>query len=166
MTVTASDGYLKGIASSTVRLAWPVGASTRPPTLTFRSPMVDMLEDGSILLSPTRVRFGDGRSLVDARVQCSAGDFTLGNEVEEGGGGVVLVDGGTGGNTVALRGLPKDVASAFSLMSFKPPKNWSSRAKGVVTLTMDVEASANENVRKRTCDIESATACSHNVRPL
>lgn len=139
VTVTSSDGYLERNASSIVRVAWPTGAATRPPTLSFMSPTMEMPEDESILLAPVRVRFGDGQSVVQGRVQCSAGTFALGKAVGDGGGSVVVTEGGEGESIVVLRGLPSDVATALSEVAFAPPKDWSSRTMGVVALAMEVQ---------------------------
>ena len=155
--MASSDGYLEGGASSTVSLAWPTGAATRPPELSFRLPVSEMPEDGSILLGPVNVRFGDGGSVVQGTLHCSAGLFELGHQVDNDGSpsveGVVVVDGeGEGdGNgewdTVVLQGLPKDVAAAMSMVTYRPPKDWSSRVHGVVILTMDIQAAESLEVK-------------------
>lgn len=148
IVVTASDGNLEGNASTTVGLVWPRGAETRPPTLDFGSPVLAMPEDGSMSLAPVMVRFGDGQSLVTGRVTCSVGSFSFADEVKQGEGDVVVVEGSVGTERLVVRGLPIDVARAFSEASFAPPKDWSSMAEGVVTLTMDIEAEATEEVRR------------------
>lgn len=147
VTVSSADDYLEGNASSTVRLAWPTGSATRPPTLSFRSPMVEMHEDETILLGPVHVRFGDGRSVVQGKVRCSAGAFALGEGADGGIGGVNVVDGHGAGDTVVLRGLPVDVATALSTVTYTPPTDWNSRANGVVTLTMAVQPTESDQVR-------------------
>lgn len=140
ITVTSSDGLLEGTASSTVSLAWPTGAATRPPTISFRPPVTEMPEDGSILLGPVDVRFGDGSSVVHGTVRCSAGTFEWGWQAgDDGEDAIVVMDGGSESDTIKLRGLPRDVAEALSTVTYKPPKNWSSRVHGVVTLSMDVQ---------------------------
>lgn len=147
ITVTSSDGLLEGRASSHARLEWPTGTDARPPTLSFRSPMVELPEDTPMLLGPVRMRFGDGRLVVEGEVKCSAGAFTLGEEVGHGGGSVAIVDRGGVRDTVALRGLPDHVAAALSVMTYTPPNNWNSRADGVVTLTLVVQATNNGEVK-------------------
>lgn len=148
ITVTSSDGLLEGTASATVSLAWPTGAATRPPTLSFRPPLTEMPEDGSTLLGPIDVRFGDGRTVVHGTVSCSTGTFKLGwKGGDDGDNRIVVVDGETEGDTVKLRGLPRDVAEALSMVAYTPPKNWSSRVHGVVTLTMEVQPAQASEVR-------------------
>lgn len=144
--VTSSDGLLEGSASSHVKLEWPSGIDTRPPSLSFRSPTVELSEDTPMLLGPVRVRFGDGRSVVKGKVKCSAGNFTVGQEVDHGGGGVAIVVNGGAGDTLALRGLPGHVAAALSAVTYTPPNNWNGRADGVVTLTMVVQAAKDAEV--------------------
>lgn len=146
VAVTCSDGYLEGTASSSVQLAWPTGVNTRRPTLTFRSPMAEMTEDTSILLSPVAVRFGDGRALVIGRVNCSAGGLQLGDEVFQGGGNVLVQEGGYGGDVIVLQGIPEDIAIALSMVLFTPPKDWSSTANGAIILTMDIEAERTREI--------------------
>ena len=150
ITAVSSDGYLEGSASSVVHLAWPSGAATRPPTLSFLSPLIELPEDGSMLLRPVRVRFGDGSSVVQGSVRCSAGGFTLGEDASNGFGGVVVLEDSVGAKEVVLRGLPKDVAQALGEVTYTPPNDWNSRADGVVTLTMEVEALGNAEVRVTT----------------
>ena len=147
ITIMSSDGYLEGRASSVVRLAWPSGAATRPPTLSFQSPEIEMPEDGSMLLGPVRVRFGDGSSVVQGSVRCSAGAFKLGTDASNGIGGVVILEDGVSAKEVVVRGLPEDVAGTLGEVTYMPPKDWNGRADGVVTLTMEVEATGNAEVR-------------------
>lgn len=111
-----------------------------------------MPEDGSILLGPVDVRFGDGRSVVQGTVHCSGGIFELGHQVADGEGAGVFVleregEGEAGGDTVALRGLPRDVAMALSTVMYRPPKDWNSRVHGVVTLSMEIQATEDSEVR-------------------
>lgn len=150
ITVISSDGYLEGNASSIVRLAWPTGASTRPPKLSFRSPQIQIPEDESMLLGPVRVRFGDGSLVVQGSVRCSAGVFTLGEDASNGVGSVIVLEDGVGAKEVVVRGLPDDVAGTLGEVTYTPPKDWNSRADGVVTLTMEVEAMGNAEVRVNT----------------
>lgn len=152
VVVTSSDGYLEGNASSPVRLAWPTGGDTRPPTLTVRSLMVEMPEDGSILLDPVNVHFGDGGSLVSASVRCSAGALTFGDDVGGGVESVVVVEDATGGGAIILQGLPKDIENALSMVAYAPPNDWNGRANGAVTLIMDIEAMGTREVRLRCCN--------------
>lgn len=112
-----------------------------------------MPEDGSILLGPVDVSFGDGSSVVQGTVQCSAGIFELRHQItKDEGGGVLVLDGGQRGveeigtDTVVLRGLPRDVAMALSTVTYRPPKDWSSRVHGVVTLSMEIQTTDDSQV--------------------
>lgn len=148
VTVKSSDGLLEGTNSSTVSLVWPTGAATRPPTLSFRSTLLEMPEDGSIVLGPVDVRFGDGRSVVQGQVHCSAGVFELGqNDNDDRDEGVVVLEGGGDGDSLVLLGLARDVAMALSRVTYTPPKDWNSRVHGVVTLSMQVQAAEDSEVR-------------------
>lgn len=147
ITVLSSDGYLEGSASSIVHLAWPSDAATRPPTLSFQSPQIEMPEDGSMLLGPVRVRFGDGSAVVQGSVRCSAGAFALGEDASTGVGGVVVLEDGVGAKEIILRGLPEDAAKALGEVTYTLPQDWNGRADGVVTLAMEVEAVGNGEVR-------------------
>lgn len=146
----SSDGYLEGNASSTVSLAWPTGAATRPPELSFRPSHTDMPEDGSMVLGAVDVRFGDGSSVVQGMVHCSAGLFEV---ADDGGVGVIILEERAqgaeegGGDTVVLRGLPRDVATALSKVTYRPPTDWSSRVHGVVAISMEVQATQSLEVR-------------------
>lgn len=105
------------------------------------------------------MRFGDGNSVVQGTVQCSAGTFELGHQVandQSEGGGVLVLDaaeegreGAGGGTVVALRGLPRDVATALSAVTYKPPKDWTSRVHGVAILTMEIRTTETSEVRMR-----------------
>lgn len=148
VVLTASDGYLEGTASSPVSLEWPRGPETRPPTVALGAAMVWLPEDGEMPLGPVGVRFGDGRSVVVGRARCSAGSLSLGGEAGRGGGDVRVIEAGTGDDAVTLRGLPEDVGRALSAATYVPPKDWNSRAKGAVTLTVDVEAPEDGEVRR------------------
>lgn len=107
-----------------------------------------MPEDGSIVLGPVDVRFGDGRSVVQGQVHCSAGVFELGqHDSDDGDEGVVVLEEGGDGDFLALLGLPKDVAMALSRVTYTPPKDWNSRVHGVVTLSMQVQAAQDSEVR-------------------
>lgn len=134
-----------------MQLAWPTGANTRPPILTVRSLMVDMPEDGSILLDPVNVRFGDGGSLISARVRCSTGALTF---VDDATGGLksVVVEDTTGEDVIILQGLPRDIQNALSMVAYAPPENWNGRANGVVTLIIDVEAIGTREVSLKCCN--------------
>lgn len=114
-----------------------------------------MPEDGLIMLGPVDVRFGDGSSVVQGTVQCSVGTFELGGQIANGEGGDVFVLEGRGDwgeeagrDTVALRGPPSDVAKALSMVTYSPPKDWSSRAHGVATLSMEIQATENLKVKE------------------
>lgn len=100
-----------------------------------------------MLLGPVRVRFGDGSLVVQGSVRCSAGAFTLGEDASNGVGGVIVLEDGVGAQEVVVRGLPNDVAGALGEVTYTPPKDWNSRTDGVVTLTMEVEAMGNAEVR-------------------
>lgn len=148
--MNVSDGYLEGNASSIVSLAWPTGIATRPPQLSFRSFLTEMPEDGSMVLGVVDVRFGDGNSVVQGKVHCSAGLF----EIDDDGrvGVVVLEEGGqrtedAGGDAVVLRGLPRDVATALSMVTYRPPTDWSSRVHGVVTISVEIEPTQSLEVK-------------------
>ena len=149
----SSDGYLEGNASSTVNLAWPTGPATRPPELSFRAPQTEMPEDGSMVLGAVNVRFGDGTSVVQGTVHCSAGLFEV---ADDGGVDVVVLEEvgqgaeERGGDTVVLRGLPGDVATALSMVTYRPPTDWSSRVHGVVTISIEIQATQNSEVNSRT----------------
>lgn len=153
ITMKSSDGYLEGDASSTVSLAWPTGSATRPPELYFRPSLTEMPEDDSMVLGAVGVRFGDGSSVVQGMVHCSAGLF---NVADDGGVGVVIVeDGGQGaegggGDTLVVRGLPRDVATALSTVTYRPPTDWSSRVHGVAIITMEIQATQSLEVRSPT----------------
>ncbi len=156
--MTSSDGFLQGRAASVVSLAWPTGADTRPPELSFRTPSSEMPEDGSILLGPVNVRFGDGSAVVQGTLNCSTGLFELGHQVYDGGSpvveGVAVVKGGEegagegGGDTVVIQGLPKDVGSALSMVTYRPSKDWTSRVHGVVILTAEIQTTGSLEVKK------------------
>lgn len=139
VTVKSSDGSLHGAASSTVTISWPADSPSSPPTLTFRSPMVEILEDESFLLGPVRIRFGNGRSIVRGSVQCSAGELILGEVRDEVNQSVVIEEGEEGGTSVTLRGLPGDVATALSLVEYRPDVDWNSMTNGIATLTLIVQ---------------------------
>ena len=152
ITLTSSDGYLEGNASSTVSLAWPTGAATRPPELSFRPSLTEMPEDGSTVLGVVDVRFGDGSSVVQGTVHCSAGLFEI---ADDGGLDVVILEEGGqgaedgGGDTMVLRGLPQDVATVLSMVTYRPPTDWSSRVYGVVTISVEIQATQSLEVRSR-----------------
>lgn len=160
--MTSSDGYLEGNASSIVSLAWPTGVATRPPELSFRPSLTEMPEDGSMVLGAVDVRFGDGSSVVQGMVHCSAGLFEI---TDDGGVGVVILEEGGqgaeegGGDTVVLRGLPRDVATALSTVTFRPPMDWSSRVHGVVTISVEIQATQSLEVRSRTAVVPEE--CQH-----
>lgn len=139
VTVKSSDGSLHGAASSTVTISWPADSPSSPPTLTFRSPMVEILEDESFLLGPVRIRFGNGRSIVRGSVQCSAGELILGEVRDEVNQSVVIEEGEEGGTSVTLRGLPGDVATVLSLVEYRPDVDWNSMTNGIATLTLIVQ---------------------------
>lgn len=109
-----------------------------------------MPEDGSMVLGSVGVRFGDGSSVVQGTVHCSAGLFEV---ADDGGEGVVVVEEGVqgtekgGGDTVVLLGLPRDVATALSTVTYRPPADWSSRVHGVVTISMEIQATQSKDVR-------------------
>lgn len=147
ITVTCSDDFLEGRASSIVTLAWPRGEDTRPPTLSFRSPMIEMEEDGSILLDPVRIKFGDGQSTIKGRVTCSVGVLKLADNGSVGSKGVEILEGDGHDGNVLLRGLPEDVAAALSAMTYAPPQNWSSNKDGAALVTIEVQATAYGEVR-------------------
>lgn len=159
VTVTSSDGHLDGVASSTRSMVWPTGIATRPPVLSFPPPVTEVSEDDSILLGPVDVRFGDGSMVVQGTVQCSAGMLELGHQATDGdGGGIFILEGrhaGEGGrydatgagDLIVLRGLPKDMATALSTTTYKPPKDWNSMVYGVVNLDVEIQAVDNVEVR-------------------
>lgn len=93
------------------------------------------------------MRFGDGSSVVQGSVRCSAGAFTLGENASNGVGGMVVLKDGVGAKEVIVRGLPEDVAGTLGEVTYTPPKDWNGMADGVVTLTMEVEAMGNAEVR-------------------
>lgn len=164
MVLIASDGLLEGNATTTINLAWPTGADTRPPTLEFRSTVLEIPEDGNTTLGPVGVRFGDGRSPVVGSMRCSEGALSLDEDAEGGGVGVVMVEGRTGEDNVAVRGLPRDVSRVLSNVTFEPPEDWSSEANGVVTLSIDVEAPRIGEVRQTEaspCVHRRGVACGH-----
>lgn len=155
----SSDGYLEGNASSNVRLAWPTGAATRPPKLSFRPTFTEMPEDSSMILGAVDVRFGDGSSVVHGTVHCSAGLFEIG---DDGGVDVVVLEEGrqgaqeAGGDRIGLRGLPRDVATALSMVTYRPPTNWSSRVHGVAAISMEIQAMQGLEVRNTGAVVPSA----------
>lgn len=105
-----------------------------------------------MVLGAVDVRFGDGSSVVQGTVNCSAGIFEV---ADDGGAGVVVLEGGGqgaegSGDTVVLRGLPRDVATALSMVTYRPPTDWSSRVHGVVTISMEIQATQSLEVRSRT----------------
>lgn len=114
-----------------------------------------MPEDGSMVLGAVNVRFGAGSSVVQGTVHCSAGLFEA---ADDGGVGIVVLEhggqgekeGGGDGDTVVLRGLPRDVATALSMVTYRPPTDWSSRVHGVVTISMEIKATqSSEEVKSR-----------------
>lgn len=149
VTVKCSDGSLHGAASSNVTISWPADSPSSPPTLTFRSPMVEILEDESFLLGPVRIRFGNGLAVVRGSVRCSAGELIMGEVIDEVNQSVVIDEGEEGGTSVTLRGLPSDVATALSLVEYRPDLDWNSMTNGVATLTMVVQPVEIGEVRHR-----------------
>lgn len=147
ISVKSSDGSLEGSAFTAVQLAWPTGADTRPPTLSVLPLMIQMPEDESIVLGSVNVRFGDGRSLVSARARCSAGVLTIGVGTDRGVEDVVVDEGLTEGSMIGLRGLPQDIEKVLSTMTFVPPRDWSARGNGAITLTVEVEPTGAREVR-------------------
>lgn len=149
ISITASDGNLQGNASSTVQLSWPTGVETRPPTLFFRLPTAEIPEDESVLLGSVRVGFGDGGSVVQGRVRCSAGTLVLDKDADTKGWGVFVIEGGEEGDSVILKGLPGELSNALSKVTYMPPKDWNSRTHGVVTLALEVQPEEDEKVSSR-----------------
>lgn len=149
VTVKSSDGSLHGAASSTVSISWPTDSPSSPPTLTFRSPMVEILEDESFPLGPVRIRFGNGLSVVRGSVRCSAGELIMGEVAKDGSKSVVIEEGEEGGTSVTLRGLPGDVATALSPVEYRPDVDWNSMTNGVATLTIVVQPVGIGEVRHR-----------------
>lgn len=139
IVVRCSDGQLESKTTVDVKLSWPTGRHTRPPTLEFRPPVKNMPEDESIDLGPTLVHFGNGSSLVEGRVQCSAGSVELRQEVIRGNALVVKNEPHDG--VLAVRGLPSDVTAFLSDLVFTPPNDWNSRAHGTAKVTVEIWAS-------------------------
>lgn len=165
IAVAASDGSLEGSGSSVVRLAWPSGPATRPPTLSFLSRQIEMPEDSSIRLGPVRVRFGNGSSVVQGSVRCSTGAFTLAKDASHGIGSVVVVqEDGVGDEKVVVRGLPEDVAGALGEATYTLPQDWNSRADGVATLTMEVTPMGNTEVSTRAVSNDYAVLARYFVK--